>query len=87
MPRRSHIKTICALLVSGLLICGFPATDAIAQKSGEKQQQGGMTSREAADKARAQHGGKVLKVTRKGKGYRVKLLQDSGRVITVTVKD
>ncbi len=87
MPRRRHLQAICALLISSLLLWAIPVTDAVAQKSGEKQQQGGMSAREAADKARAQHGGKVLKVTRKGKGYRVKLLQDSGRVITVTVKD
>ena len=44
-------------------------------------------AQQAADKARAKHGGKVLKVTRKGKAYRVKLLKDSGRVVTVTIKD
>ena len=58
-----------------------------AEGQHQTQQQRQMTASEAAAKARAKHGGKVLKVSPKGKGYRVKLLTDSGRVITVMVKD
>lgn len=71
----------CVLVVAG----GWPAP-AAAQQAGASAQKSTMTPREAAAKARAQHGGKVLNVSRQGGVYRVKLLLDSGRVITVTVK-
>ncbi len=46
-----------------------------------------LSPREAAARAQARHGGKVLQVSPKGDSYRVKLLQSSGRVVTVTVED
>ena len=51
-----------------------------------EDQQKQLTAREAARRAQAQYGGRVLKVTRKGNNYRVRLLQDSGRVVTVTIR-
>jgi hypothetical protein len=39
----------------------------------------------AAAAARAEHGGRVLKVERKGDEYRVKILKDSGRLKIVRV--
>ena len=86
LPERL-IRLFCALLISSLTAVALPGPDAHAQGSKQSQQQPSMSSQQAADKARAKHGGKVLKVTRKGKAYRVKLLKDSGRVVTVTVKD
>jgi starvation-inducible outer membrane lipoprotein len=53
----------------------------------QKADKGGMTARQAAAQAQARHGGKVLKVSRNKGGYKVRLLQDSGRVITVQVKE
>lgn len=46
-----------------------------------------LSTREAAARARARHGGEVLNVTRGGQGYRVRLLMDNGRVITVSIED
>ena len=75
----------CVLVVAGGWLAPAPAP-AAAQQAGANAQKNTMTPREAAAKARAQHGGKVLNVSRQGGVYRVKLLLDSGRVITVTVK-
>ncbi len=79
------------LLGTAALLCLFTAplvaTDAQAQRRAvaeEKQRQ--LTAKEAAQRAKAQYGGRVLKVERKGNNYRVRLLQDSGRVITVTIR-
>ena len=60
----------------------------LAQAQGQKAraQSSKITAREAAARARQQYGGKVLKVTPSGRNYRVRLLQDSGRVITVTIR-
>ena len=41
----------------------------------------------AAEQARREHGGRVLAVGRIGDSYRVRLLLDSGRVVTVEVPD
>jgi hypothetical protein len=46
-----------------------------------------MSAGEAAAIARSRYGGKVLKVTPQGNAYRIRLLQESGRVITVTIRD
>ncbi len=84
MRNRILIVPLMALLLAGT---GFAAPQlALAQQGKPTAQQGGLTPREAAARAQAQHGGKVLSVTRNGGAYRVKLLLDSGRVITVTIK-
>jgi len=44
-------------------------------------------AQQAASQAQQRYGGRVLKVDRSGSGYDVRLLQDDGRVITVTVGD
>ncbi|TVZ37803.1 hypothetical protein P886_2148 [Alteromonadaceae bacterium 2753L.S.0a.02] len=44
-----------------------------------------ISKSQAAAIAQKKHGGKVLSVSREGDVYRVKLLQDSGRVKIVTV--
>lgn len=83
----------CALLLSSALCLAVPAVHAKQPKQGQGQQQGqqqtqhSLTAAQAAAKAKARHGGTVLKVTPKGQGFRVKLLTDSGRVMTVMVKD
>jgi hypothetical protein len=58
----------------------------VAQAQPAAEQKSKLTARDAAARAQSQYGGKVLKVTRAGKDYKVRLLQDSGRVITVTIR-
>ena len=48
-------------------------------------QQKAISKNQAASAAQSKYGGKVLNVSRKGNSYRVKLLQESGRVRIVTV--
>lgn len=74
------------------LLCIFSA-DAQAkdhrQPGGQRQQsqeqRGGISAGEAAEIARRQYGGEVLKVSRAGNGYRIKLLLPSGTVKTVYI--
>ncbi|MFV0476790.1 MAG: PepSY domain-containing protein [Parahaliea sp.] len=56
-------------------------------RSRQQQKPSRLSPGEAASRAQARHGGKVLKVSASGNGYKVRLLLDSGRVITVTIKD
>jgi uncharacterized membrane protein YkoI len=58
-----------------------------SRKYDKQQEQRSLTATQAAARAQAQYGGKVLKVSPSGKGYKVKLLTDSGRVLTVTIQD
>ncbi len=87
---RRHKLTIraSAVLLGLTGLSGGATVSAQAQQGqGSAQKQSGLTAREAAAKARARYGGKVLKVTRKGDGYQVRLLQESGRVVTVTIRE
>ncbi|MFT4824310.1 MAG: starvation-inducible outer membrane lipoprotein [Halioglobus sp.] len=85
MRLKTWKKLLTILLLSGLVCMTLPATQAQAKQPNAKSQSS-MSPAQAAAKAKAKHGGKVLKVTPKGRGYRVKLLTDSGRVITVNIK-
>ena len=78
-------KILTVLLLSGLVCLTLPVSEAQAKQPNAKSQSS-ISPAQAAAKAKARHGGKVLKVTREGRGYRVKLLTDSGRVITVNIK-
>ncbi|MEQ8803698.1 PepSY domain-containing protein [Haliea sp.] len=85
MHHRILVVSLLALLLTAG--AGLVASQlALAQQGKPAAQQGGLTPREAAARAQAKHGGRVLAVSRKGEVYRVKLLLDSGRVITVTIK-
>ncbi|MFD2166205.1 PepSY domain-containing protein [Thalassotalea euphylliae] len=44
-----------------------------------------ISARQAASIVQSAYGGKVLKVQSSGKGYRVKLLKQDGRIISVFV--
>ena len=82
-------RILMATFTAVLLLAGtgtMVPQHALAQQGKPAAQQTGLTPREAAARAQAQHGGRVLSVSRDGEVYRVKLLLDSGRVITVTVK-
>ena len=85
MRNRILVATFMALLLATGTGFVLPQ-QALAQQGKPAAQQAGLTPREAAARAQAQHGGRVLSVSRKGGGYQVKLLLDSGRVITVPVK-
>jgi uncharacterized membrane protein YkoI len=97
MRLRLSPKAFCYLLLVGQVCTVLPVAEVQAKPPEEqhqarenknrKQEQHVLTASEAAAKARARHGGKVLKVSPKAGGYRVKLLTDSGRVLTVTIKD
>ena len=91
-------KAIVLALVLGIVCSVLPVapTQAKQGKTGrphadqvqkQQQQQRTMTAAQAAARAKAQYGGKVLKVTPSGKGYKVKLLTESGRVLTVGIQD
>ncbi|MFT4519913.1 MAG: hypothetical protein ACI9JM_002312 [Halioglobus sp.] len=76
-------------LNSALLICllsGVAIVPVAHAKSAAVKEQRSLTASEAAAKAKAQHGGKVLKVRTQGNGYSVRLLKNSGRIITVKIK-
>jgi starvation-inducible outer membrane lipoprotein len=89
MAQRFIAKTFCAVLLAGAVCFALPVAEVHAQQpnAAQKQSQKTLTAGQAARKAKARHGGKVLKVTPKGKGFKVKLLTDSGRVLTVMIKD
>ena len=92
MPQRFSPKAVCTLLLAGLLCAVLPVVEVQAkppndQQASQRQNQQTLTAAEAAHRAKAKHGGKVLKVSPKGKGYRGKLLKDSGRVLSVMIKD
>ena len=90
MRQRHPARLLCILLLAGLALSVAPVAPAQAQQGQQgqgAQKQSGLTAQEAAAKARARYGGKVLKVTRKGDGFQVRLLQESGRVVTVTIRE
>jgi hypothetical protein len=51
------------------------------------QQSQSLSPQQAAQRARSQYGGQVLKVQPAGHGYQVRLLQEDGRVVTVPIGD
>ncbi len=95
-----HFRTkLPAQLLALTLLLGLvaPLHNAMARPDYQKQfdrmeyrvqeQRKGLTAREAAARAKAMYGGKVLKVKRVGENaFRVRLLQDSGRVINVVIR-
>jgi len=46
-----------------------------------------LSPQQAAQRARSQYGGQVLKVQPAADGYQVRLLQEDGRVVTVPIGD
>jgi hypothetical protein len=92
MPRFFNRLTssLLILMISSVLVMPAQADKRrpylVAQAKPVEQYKSQLTAREAAARARSQYGGKVLKVDRAGKNFKVRLLQDSGRVITVTIR-
>ena len=85
--RRTAAHLLSTLALACLLAAPLTAPNAEARPwTVVEDRQKQLTAREAARRAQAQYGGRVLKVTRQGNNYRVRLLQDSGRVLTVTIR-
>lgn len=87
-PRFTSVAALL-LLIAGLSVpapaaAAYPHLAINAIKTAEQRSQ--LSPQQAAAKARAKYGGKVLKVMPDGRGYKVRLLLDSGRVITVTIR-
>ncbi|GAB5450768.1 MAG: hypothetical protein Hals2KO_10960 [Halioglobus sp.] len=83
-------RLVISVIFAIVLACsgGFAQAAGDSRGAGKKataSQQTKLSPKQAASKAKARYGGKVLKVTPAGAGYKVRLLQDSGRVITVTI--
>lgn len=83
---RLFVRALSTTLLLTLLAGVSYAPVALAQSSKGSEQRAQLTARQAAAQAQAQYGGKVLKVRRQGNGYKVRLLLQSGRVITVTIR-
>jgi hypothetical protein len=76
------------LIVCVLCLSAPVWTQSHARDSGHKAdaaQEQGIGPSQAAQIAQERHGGKVLKVSRDGQSYRVKLLLPSGTVRTVRI--
>lgn len=71
-----------AMMLAGATL----ATPVEARQSMVVAQSSQMTARQAAAQAKAIHGGKVLRVRKQGRDFKVRLLKESGRVVTVTVR-
>ena len=84
--RRLTTHLLCTLLLATALL-GFGSAPTVeARPAYANTSSSQMTAREAAAQAKAQYGGKVLRVRKQGNVYKVRLLQKSGRVITVTIR-
>jgi hypothetical protein len=73
---------------------GRGRSDENRQSSGKRnnndrkvQQSQSLSPQQAAQRARSQYGGQVLKVQPAGGGYQVRLLKEDGRVVTVPIED
>ncbi|MDO6568734.1 peptidase M4 [Alteromonas sp. 1_MG-2023] len=74
------IKTLHAVvLILTLLICGGSNAYAQQEKSGE------LSKSQAVERARQAESGRVLRVSQTNQKYRVKVLKESGRVVSVDV--
>jgi hypothetical protein len=92
MCQISCAKLLCSALLCGLVYLVAAVEQAQArqpevEKQVEPAEKQRLTPAQAATRARAKHGGKVLKVSPEGKAYRVKLLTDSGRILSVLVEN
>lgn len=80
-------------ILEALEEAGDPARDSLRNPSRQGAPQsyrgagGDEAAAAAAERARKRYGGRVLAVGRVGDGYRVRLLLDDGRVMTVDVAD
>lgn len=83
---RHFTQLLCAILVATVLAGVTLAPAAQARSPMLIAQNSQITAREAAARAKAQYGGKVLRVRKQGDVYKVRLLQESGRVITVSIR-
>lgn len=76
---------LCCLLLGGGLPYQAAAFLYADKTTVIKQQKRAISAKQAANIVKSRYGGKVLKVSAAGKGYRVKLLKKDGRIISVYV--
>lgn len=91
LPTQLTTKSLPLALAGVLTFSILSALSTSAQALGRSgnsvaSQQSGLSAKQAAMRAKAAHGGRVLSVKRNGDTYRVKLLLDSGRVKIVSVR-
>lgn len=84
-------KSVLTVVLCGLLFGGgssffsMPMAYAEPSKETRKKKTKSISAKQAANVAKGRYGGKVLKVSSSGDGYRVKLLTNDGKVISVFV--
>lgn len=84
-------RPLTALLLAALLVapCAYSAPqwsdNRLSQGQSKKSSGSEITAGDAAAEARRLYGGRVLGVEQEGNGYRVRILQPSGRVIQVHI--
>ena len=78
--------TYC-LLLSALLLGSHSTLAQVPQRNAPMwlAQKAGLSPAQAAAQAERQYGGRVLKIRRDGDRYNIKLLQESGHVIHVSI--
>lgn len=64
-----------------------PSPENSRGNAGSTRQGQAFSPQDAAQRARSQYGGQVLKVQPAGRGYEVRLLREDGRVVTVPIAD
>jgi len=84
--RYAGLGLVLVLLIAGAVSGNAQADDSRRDRQrGQDRQQQGISASQAAERARRQYGGEVLKVQHDGNGYRVKLLLPSGIVKSVYI--
>lgn len=87
MPRTARTRRLLLslLIIGALTLCAPAWAQNGGQRNANATQQQDIGPGRAAQIAQQRHGGKVLKVSREGQTYLVKLLLPSGTVRTVQV--
>ncbi len=86
MPRLRYLLLSSALLLSAQPSLAMASVDRVFFKPfWQLAQNTPLTAKQAAKLAEKKFGGRVLNIKPQGDNYRIKLLQESGRVIHVIV--
>jgi uncharacterized membrane protein YkoI len=85
MPRLRYLLLCSALLLSAQPSLAMASADRLFKPFWQLAQNTPLTAKQAAKLAEKKFGGRVLNIKPQGDNYRIKLLQESGRVIHVIV--
>lgn len=88
MKKRQFLSLLFCAMVATSMLTATPLMaqqDTKEQKSKQQSRSTDINKTQAADRARQQVKGRVLKVEKQKNQYRVKVLQKSGRVVSVDV--